>query len=123
MVRDDNIFGLPWRDQVVMRGWIVDFHCSAVNLIVEVDGSSHTGKEAQDARRDLILTALGFTVIRFTNDQVLKTPHVVLRKIQGTISDLIWKNGEPSLLCKQVWARRKAKKDKAAAKKAAKANQ
>lgn len=54
-----------------MRGYIVDFYCAIVHLVVEVDGSSHLGKEDYDGRRDEVLARLGLETIRFTNEEVL----------------------------------------------------
>ncbi|MDJ1169787.1 endonuclease domain-containing protein [Roseofilum sp. BLCC_M154] len=53
--------------------FIVDFYCSSLRLVIEVDGESHytePGKES-DEERTQILQGYGLTVIRFTNEQVL----------------------------------------------------
>jgi very-short-patch-repair endonuclease len=44
-----------------------------VGLVVEIDGADHRTKTkyADDRRRDIALQLAGYTVLRFTNDQVL----------------------------------------------------
>jgi very-short-patch-repair endonuclease len=51
----------------------VDFFCWEARLVVEVDGDTHVGDEAQayDRRRDDYLRGHGFQVKRYTNSDVL----------------------------------------------------
>ena len=52
--------------------YIVDFHCPALRLVIEIDGESHftqDGKE-YDAKRTGILEAYGLKIVRFTNRDV-----------------------------------------------------
>jgi very-short-patch-repair endonuclease len=51
--------------------YIADFMCKELRLIVEVDGYSHNFKTNQDAERDKTLSELGFTVLRFTDNEVM----------------------------------------------------
>ena len=53
-------------------------------LIVEVDGVIHREMQERDHMRDDHLSLGGFTVIRFTNEQVLKTLSEVLTCIAKT---------------------------------------
>jgi very-short-patch-repair endonuclease len=57
-----------------IAGYIVDFACPARKLVVEIDGSQHAGaaQSEADATRALKLQALGWTVLRFWNDDVLR---------------------------------------------------
>ena len=57
------------RRQCIIGDYIVDFACMKRMLIIEVDGVQHTSPEMKeaDARRDLYLKELGFTVLRFPN--------------------------------------------------------
>jgi very-short-patch-repair endonuclease len=57
-------------DQTILF-FLVDFMISApVQLAVEIDGSSHTGRESYDAWRTSIIENKGIRVVRFTNDEV-----------------------------------------------------
>ncbi len=51
--------------------YIVDFYCSEYMLAVEIDGDSHGEQEEYDQQRTERLNALGVTVIRYTNEEVM----------------------------------------------------
>ncbi len=80
MVCGSRLAGLKFRRQAVIDHFIVDFLCPALALVVEVDGASHTNPD-RDARRDKRLTSLGYTVLRFTNMQVLEHGDMVAKAI------------------------------------------
>lgn len=72
-------YGLKWRRQAPLFGYIPDFYCAAAAMIVECDGPIH---EAQrDRIRDANLEAKGLLTLRFTNAEVLNDPFSVLRRI------------------------------------------
>ena len=73
-LRAHRLSGLSFRRQMPIAGYIADFACPAHNLIVEVDGSHHgdPDKAESDGRRDAVLSGLGWTVLRFWNDDVLR---------------------------------------------------
>lgn len=68
----DKQLGYKFRRQHVIDSYIVDFVCLQKKLIIEVDGKYHSLTEQQelDEQRCCILESLGFTIIRFTNEQV-----------------------------------------------------
>ena len=74
VVRAHRLMGLHFRRQMPIAGYIVDFACSEHKIIVEIDGSGHGRTETviADARRSERLAALGWMVLRFWNDDVLK---------------------------------------------------
>lgn len=51
--------------------YIVDFYCSELRLVIEVDGDSHAEAVEYDAERTQVLESLGLRVVRFTNTDVL----------------------------------------------------
>jgi len=71
-LRRSQLAGLKFRRQHVVGPYIVDFSCPAKKLVVEVDGESHVGRRPADAQRDAFLRSRGMTVIRVTNDDVLR---------------------------------------------------
>lgn len=75
--------GLHFRRQHVMENFIVDFLCLRKALIIEVDGPIHDQPEQMDydQHRTKVLEELGFTLVRFTNDEVLRETEVVRAKI------------------------------------------
>ncbi|WP_340157895.1 vitamin B12 dependent-methionine synthase activation domain-containing protein [uncultured Maribacter sp.] len=78
-----NLGGFKFRRQHIIGSYIADFICLKQNLIVEVDGSIHQLPENKDSdeERTAWLEAEGYTVIRFTNDEVLGKLDHVLEKI------------------------------------------
>ena len=78
-----QIRGLRFRRQHAIGPYIVDFYCPANGLVVELDGRTHEGEDAQehDASRTNWLTDHGLRVIRFTNDDVITNLHGVVATI------------------------------------------
>ncbi|MEC9246720.1 DUF559 domain-containing protein [Nitratireductor rhodophyticola] len=70
-LRAHRLMGLSFRRQMPVAGYIVDFACPACKIVVEVDGSQH-GDSSCDLSRDAALRALGWTVLRFWNDDVMR---------------------------------------------------
>jgi len=67
--------------------FIVDFYCSGLKLVIEVDGDSHfiDNGPSYDQERTQILEGYGLTVLRFTNQQVLSDFEGVCLKIAERI--------------------------------------
>ncbi|MBO9575086.1 MAG: endonuclease domain-containing protein [Sphingobium sp.] len=74
--------GFKFRRQHVIEGWIVDFFCPALNLVVEVDGDTHDPEK--DAVRDANLTVAGYRTLRFSNSQIGSELEAVLQTILET---------------------------------------
>ena len=79
--------GFHFRRQVPIDQFIADFACLSQRLIVEVDGSQHNTPEGlrADAKRKAHLLWQGFTVIRFTNTDVLTNLTGVMQLISDEI--------------------------------------
>ena len=60
--------------------YYADFACRERRLIVEVDGGQHL-ESIKDARRDGVLAALGYRVIRVWNNDVLNNIDGVLEML------------------------------------------
>jgi very-short-patch-repair endonuclease len=63
----------------------VDFACHENRLIIEVDGGQHAD-DAKDVERDRRLAAVGYRVLRFWNNDVLRNPSGVLEVILAELS-------------------------------------
>ena len=70
----DQLLGFRFNRQEPLLSYIVDFYCAKAKLIIELDGSQHYGPDHQekDVLRDAELNSLGFTVMRFSNDEVMR---------------------------------------------------
>ena len=70
-VKRHRFLGLDFDRQRVIGNYIVDFYCPNANVVIEIDGSSHIGKEDYDYERDRYLKGLGLTVIHLNVDLIL----------------------------------------------------
>jgi len=79
LLRNRRMLGLKFRRQHVIAGFIVDFYCAELRLVLEIDGSGHEGglQSDYDAARTAHLESRGFRIIRIRNDalreEALKT--------------------------------------------------
>lgn len=57
-------------------------------VAVEIDGSSHNmlSRKAQDAKKNTLLSSLGWTVLRFSNEEVMANTNVCALKVLSTTS-------------------------------------
>ena len=90
------MLGYPFLRQRPIGRYIADFFCKELMLIVETDGISHTWEEApeKDQRRVDALTEMGYTVLRFDNDEVMNHLEHVYRTIEEWIIDWEKRNGK-----------------------------
>lgn len=88
MVKFKRILGFRFKRQTVIRGYIVDFYCGKLKIVIEIDGSSHEGRQDYDSRRQKVLENLGMRVLRFTNDMVFTMPETVRMIIKATVFSL-----------------------------------
>jgi very-short-patch-repair endonuclease len=65
------------------------FLTSAHKLIIEVDGAQHLEQFEYDHIRTAFLSAAGYEVIRFWNDEVLQDLDCVLEAIHNRIIKLV----------------------------------
>jgi very-short-patch-repair endonuclease len=82
--------GAHFRRQHPFLNFIVDFYCAEVDLIVEIDGATHSTPQeiSYDQYRQSKLEALGYVVIRFTNEEVIRTQEVVVAAIKERLAEL-----------------------------------
>ena len=87
LLRAGALDGLKFRRQQRLGPFFGDFVCRSVRLVVEVDGETHSGAEAQqkDAARTAFLKREGYRVIRFTNGDVMKDPEGVAAAIRQVL--------------------------------------
>jgi very-short-patch-repair endonuclease len=72
-LRGRQFEGLKFRRQHPIEGFIVDFCCVEFNLVIEIDGDVHYTVENQkrDGWRQQIIEQAGFTVVRFTTEEII----------------------------------------------------
>jgi len=82
-LRAIRFHGLKFQRQKPIGPYIVDFYCSTVRLVIELDGDAHYYTAKSDAIRQQFLENEGLTVIRFPNFEVLRSTAVALNRIYG----------------------------------------
>ena len=75
--------GFKFRRQVPLHGYVVDFLCVELKLVVELDGGQHADQTAYDEIRTGVLQGAGYRVLRYWNDDALLRTSDVLEDILG----------------------------------------
>ena len=81
ILRDKNLQDLKFVRQKPLLNYIVDFYCSELRLVIEIDGDTHAEQEKYDTDRSNKLNEFGVKVIRYVN-------HDVLNNLAGVYKDL-----------------------------------
>ena len=71
---------LKWRRQARVLGFIVDFYCASLGMVIEIDGC--------DEERDHRLSACGFNIICMSKERALEYNFEAMKK---------WLTGPPCL--------------------------
>ena len=84
-LRNHQLRGLKFRRQHSIDRFIVDFYCSELRLVIEVDGPVHQYTPEEDAVRQAFLESAGMRVLRFTNEQVETNVESVLAEVGSAL--------------------------------------
>ena len=76
--------GAKFRRQHIIGDFIVDFFCNEANLVIELDGGYHNTPHQMksDAERTAALNEMGYTELRFKNEEILYNIDNVLKTIK-----------------------------------------
>jgi len=79
--------GYTFNRQRPVLDYIADFMCKELKIIIELDGITHHDEKVQlkDANKDKALEKVGFTVLRFEDNQVLNRLNTVKEAIEECI--------------------------------------
>ena len=79
--------GFTFLRQRPVLNYIADFMCKELILIIEVDGHTHGFEEQYklDIKRQKELENAGFTVLRFSDEEILGDIDNVIRSIEGWV--------------------------------------
>jgi isoleucyl-tRNA synthetase len=89
-LKGKSLDGFKFRRQHIIDEFIVDFVCLEKMLVVEVDGGYHLKDDVKkaDQLRTNILNEFGYTVIRFSNDEITNNVDNVLNEIADKLKQL-----------------------------------
>ena len=87
VLRARTIKGFQFRRQRPVLNYIADFMCMELMLVIEVDGITHHSEEAikKDEIRQKALETAGFTVLRFSDEEVLNHIQAVYNYLEDWI--------------------------------------
>jgi very-short-patch-repair endonuclease len=88
-LRAGTMRGHTFNRQRPVKGYIVDFLCKTLLLVIEVDGITHSAERSflRDQERERILTNAGFMIIRFTDQDVLTNIDGVRQALESRIEE------------------------------------
>lgn len=78
--------GVKFRRQAIIRGWIVDFWCPELRLVIEIDGKWHASRRYYDTFRDSELMRLGIKTVRISNELVHENPKRLAGILRETVA-------------------------------------
>ena len=83
-----NALGVKFKRQLIILNYIADLACLEKSLVIEFDRGYHFSHEQMelDAYRTEDLEKLGFKVLRFRNENVIRDIELVLKTIQVYIN-------------------------------------
>lgn len=85
-----DALGYKFLRQHIIGDWIADFVCLEKHLIIEVDGGYHSEHEQikLDTTRTEALNEMGFSVVRFKNEEIYFDINKVLETIEYTLKNI-----------------------------------
>ena len=86
LLRSRALGGAKFRRQHPFGPFILDFFCSEAALVVEADGAPHFPRPARDIARDRWLRAVGCSVLRLPNREILDHPDRTLERIRARLA-------------------------------------
>jgi very-short-patch-repair endonuclease len=74
LLRRKQMLGYQFLRQRAIGNYIADFFCKDLQLIIEVDGITHHNEETfkKDLAKETVLKEFGYSVLRFSDDDVIK---------------------------------------------------
>lgn len=88
-LRKKQIHGIRFHRQYSINHFIIDFYAPKIKLAIEVDGSSHIGKEEYDKHRQKYIEQFNITFIRFTDEQVMGNTNKIVEEISEVVAEML----------------------------------
>jgi len=86
--------GYTFNRQRPIGNYVADFVCKELMIIIELDGISHCFEEIQekDKQKENFLKSLGYKVLRFSDEEVLKDMRNVMKEIEYLVEEVEGEN-------------------------------
>jgi very-short-patch-repair endonuclease/ribonuclease HI len=97
LLKAKSINGHKFRRQHIIKDYIVDFVCLHKKLVIEIDGQYHLedNQILKDKSRTEDLQNSGYTVVRFSNEEVIGNTAEVIKNIKKLLMEVIPPNASP----------------------------
>ena len=97
LLKAKSINGHKFRRQHIIKDYIVDFVCLHKKLVIEIDGQYHLedNQIVKDKSRTEDLQNSGYTVVRFSNEEVIGNTAEVIKNIKKLLMEVIPPNASP----------------------------
>lgn len=88
LLRNRKLGGFKFRRQVPIGNYILDFYCHEGGLVIEADGGQHDdpAHQAYDVRRTEYLRTQGISVLRFWDNDILRSTQAVKEEIYRVLT-------------------------------------
>ena len=86
-LKQKRMRGYQFYRQKPILDYIVDFYCSKLDLVIEIDGISHFGKEIEDKEWQTNIENLGIEFLRIPDNEVKGNMDGVYQVIVERIED------------------------------------
>jgi len=87
LLKKRQLRGYQFLRQRPIHNFIVDFFSKDLKLVIEVDGEIHRFQKQKDRKRAEQIKNLGYTVIRFSNEDVLYGFINVMRTLENFVDE------------------------------------
>ena len=84
-VTKGNFHKIDFDRQRVIGNYIVDLYVKKLGLIIEIDGSSHIGKEEYDVARQEYLQSWGLKIYRVAVFDIMQNMNLVMEDLERFI--------------------------------------
>lgn len=87
-LRNRQLCGYQFMRQKPIDNYIVDFYCSKLSLVIEINGITHNDKQQYDMRREKRLKELGLKVMNFNGYYVINNINETIDMISDKVLEL-----------------------------------
>ena len=87
-IKNGKFYGLDFDRQKQIGNYFADFYCAELDLVIEIDGGSHDGREEYDHRRDEYMKGLGLKVVRISDAGVRFRIEMELEHIADVVKEI-----------------------------------
>ena len=81
-LRNKQFHNLDFHRQKPIDEYVVNFFCSKLKLVIEIDGASHDSRMDDDAKRQSRLEELDLVVVRYLDSDVKGNLDGILRDLE-----------------------------------------